>query len=176
MPSGRGAAPRCRAPATPAADLTHTERARNLTAILLHHPGLLLDVEEAFARLALPAWLERLRQAILDWTATAESLDSPGLIAHLQHSGLAAEVAQALSRLPVPLPACARPDAMPAEAEAGWWHVFGLMDPGRLEEEVAAAVAAFERGPDERSEARLVRLCTARDALRRGEQGLDASP
>jgi DNA primase len=165
----------------PAADATHAERGRNLTAILLRHPALLVDVEEAYGRLALPAWLDRLRQAILDWVATADSLDSPTLLSHLLHSGLTQDVSQALAATPVPLPDCARADAMPAEAEAGWWHVFGLMDPGRLEEEVAAASLAFEHQPDERAQARLVRLCGARDALRRGEQawgdrGLDAGP
>ncbi len=63
---------------------------------------------------------------------------------------------------------------MPAEAEAGWWHFFGLMNPGRLEEEVAAAGRDFANCPDEGAQRRLIALCTARDALRRGEHGAEA--
>ena len=95
---------------------------------------------------------------------------------HLTQVGLAAEAAQALSAVPYPLPACARPDAQAAEAEAGWWHIFGLMHRGRLEEEVAAASRAFASRPDDAAQRRLIALCTARDALRRGEQGQDDIP
>jgi DNA primase len=154
---------------TPAA--ASAERERILTAILLRHPGLLHDVDHAFSDLVLPAPLDRLRATLLDWSETADVLDSRHLISHLQLSGLAAEVAQALSAVPVPLPACAAPDAMPAEAEAGWWHIFGLMHRGRLEEEVAAASQAFAERGDEAAQRRLIALCAARDALRRGEQG-----
>jgi hypothetical protein len=32
---------------------------------------------------------------------------------------------------------------MPADAEAGWGHIFGLMHRGELEQELAAATRAF---------------------------------
>ena len=147
------------------------ERERILTAILLHHPDLLHDVDHAFAELALPEPLDRLRATLLNWSETADVLDSEALITHLLRSGLATEVAQALSAVPVPLPACAAPNAMPAEAEAGWWHIFGLMHRGRLEDEVAAASQAFAKHGDEATQRRLIALCAARDKLRRGEQG-----
>ena len=147
------------------------ERGRALVAILLHHPGLLTDVEEAFATLDLPAELARLRDAILQWSQTAEMLDTEGLMSHLTLSGLAVEAAQALSAAPVPLPGCAAADAMPAEAGAGWWHFFGLMNPGRLDEEVEAARAAFALLPDEPAQRRLILLTATRAALLRGEPG-----
>jgi DNA primase len=150
------------------------ERCRTLLAIVLRHPNLLPDVEEALGRIDLPGAPARLRAAILHWSGTASALDSTGLITHLTSTGLAAEVAQALAAVPYPLPACARPDAQPAEAEAGWWHIFGLMDPGGLEEEVAAASRDFASRPDAAAQRRLIALCTAREALRRGEQGQDA--
>ncbi len=154
--------------------LAEAERCRTLLAILLRHPNLLHDVEEALSRIDLPAPLLRLRDAILHWSASAPALDSDALITHLTSVGLAADAAQALSVVPYPLPVCARPGAQPAEAEAGWWHFFGLLDPGGLEEEVATAAREFASRPDEAAHRRLTALCTARDALRRGEQGQDA--
>ena len=64
---------------------------------------------------------------------------------HLKASGMAAEAEQALAAVPVPLPACASPEVMPAEAEAGWWHIFGFLNVERLSEEVAMAEAALCR-------------------------------
>ena len=49
-------------------------------------------------------------------------------MAHLTVSGLQAEAEQVLAAVPVPLPACASSAAMPAEAEAGWWHIFGFLN------------------------------------------------
>ena len=62
---------------------------------------------------------------------------------------------------------------MPAEAESGWWHFFGLMNPNRLEEEVTAAMRAFEAMPDIAAQRRLIALCGAREALRQGRIGWD---
>jgi DNA primase len=145
------------------------ERERILTAILLRHPDLLRDVDHAYAELPLPDPLARLRATLLDWAETTDALDFAGLIDHLHSSGLAVEAAQALSAVPVPLPACAAADAMPAEAEAGWWHIFGLMHRERLDEEVAAAQRDFAGQADETAQRRLIALCAARDALRRGD-------
>ncbi len=150
------------------------QRARILVAILLAHPGLRHDLEHAFAQLDLPEPLRRLRDAILD---AADALDSTALISHLSHLGLDDDVALALSPLPVPLPACAAPEAMPAEAEAGWWHYFGLMaGVDRLDEEVAALGRELTAAWDKRTEARLVALCAVRNQLRAGEQGAGAEP
>jgi DNA primase len=149
---------------------------RALLAILLRHPEVLHDVEEALLTLDLPPPLARLRGERLAWSVTAEPLDSPALIAHLTRVGLATEAAQVLSAVPLPPPACAAPEAQPAEAEEGWWHYFGLINPQRLEEEVAAASRDFAARPNQAAQRRLIALCTAREALRRGEQGPDAEP
>lgn len=153
----------------PGAHLGAAERLRAMVAILLHHPALLPDVEEAFAGLALDPPFARLRDAILRWSQEAQMLDSAGLMSHLTHSGLAAEVALALSSVPVPLPGCAAETAMPAEAGAGWWHFFGLMNPERLDEEVEAARAAFAAQPDAAAQRRLILLTATRAALQRGD-------
>ena len=55
---------------------------------------------------------------------------------------------QVLAAVPVPLPACASPAAMPAEAEAGWWHIFGFLNVQRLGEEIALAKAACAQDTD----------------------------
>ena len=147
------------------------ERGRILTAILLRHPALLRDLEHAFIALVLPPFCERLRKALLAWGNHADVLDSQGLINHLTASGLAADAAQVLATVPVPLPAFALAEAMPGDAETGWWHIFGLMNRPQLEQEVAAARRIFADCADEPAQRRLIALCTAREALVRAEQG-----
>jgi DNA primase len=124
--------------------VTH-ERCRILTAILLRHPMLLRDVEHAYLGLDLMPPLAALRTALQVWAETADILDSPELMSHLTDSGLQAEADRVLASAPVPLPACASSVAMPAEAEAGWWHIFGFLYVDRLRAEVAEAEAAFAR-------------------------------
>ncbi len=162
----RSAAPPRAAPRpSPTDGNADVERARVLIAILLRHPILLHDVEHACSELALPAPFERLRDEVIRWADHADVLDSPALIDHLTSVGLATEAAQTLSSSPLPLPACAAPTAMPAEAEAGWWHHFGLISGDRLEEEVAAARRAFSETMNEANQRRLIALRKARDAL-----------
>ena len=167
---GAGKKPPPRLPRSlPAPDAAFQERARCLTAILLRHPGLLRDTEEAYAGLDLPSPLARLREAILNAGQHA-ALDSTELLSHLQALGLTEETAFVLSTA-MPLPPSARPDAMPAEAEAEWWHLFGLISGlSRLDDEVADAALAFRTDPTEATQRRLIGLQTARLDL----IGLDA--
>ena len=176
----RGSAPAPRRQTTyprpvPGPDTAAHERARHLVAILLRHPRLLHDVEEAFGTLPLPSTLADLRDAILSWGSAAEVLDSGALMNHLTQVGLAAQAAQALSAVPTPLAACASPDAMPAEAEAGWWHFFGLMNPVRLDEEVSLAARELASRTSEALQRRLITLVEARNALRQGDLGSEAN-
>ena len=90
------------------------ERAVNLVAILLNHPALLADVEEAFGSVELPAPLARLRAAMSDWFDSAELLDSAGLMSHLTAIGLADDAAQVIAGSSTE---CAAPGTMPAQAE-----------------------------------------------------------
>ena len=144
------------------------ERVRILTAILLNHPDLLHDLEEAYALVDLPQQLERLRDEIRTFASQQpEPLDSASLLTHLTASGRAADAAQALADMP--LPASAASGAMPAEAEAQWWHFFGLLDLGGLNAQVERAIRDFADDPTEHTERRLVALCNARERLRSGE-------
>ena len=152
---------------------TTAERARILLAIPLRHPALLRDLEHALEDVVLPERLAKVRHALLAWSETTDLLDSAALMSHLSGIGLAEEAAQVLSATPVPLPGCAAPDAMPAEAEAGWWHIFGLMNRSRLEEEIAAASLFFaQHGDDRAAERRLIALAKAREALLREQSEL----
>ena len=126
-------------------------------------------MEHAYGALTLPPPLDRLRHALRDWAQARKCLNSTGLISHLNQAGLAAEAAQALSAVPVPLPACAATDAQPADAEAGWWHIYGLINRGRLMEEVAQAERDFTTRWDKPSERRLIALKMARDTLLEAE-------
>jgi DNA primase len=156
----------------PRMDAADEARARALTALVLNHPGLLRDVEEAYGSLALPADMSRLRDAILAQAPQTSDesdapLDSAGLINHLHALGLSVDLTRALEATP----SCARPESQPAEAEAGWWHFYGLMHRNGLEDAVEAARHIYEKQQDPAALARLNALCIARDRLRRGEQG-----
>jgi DNA primase len=154
---------------SPAIRAVTGERNRILTAILLRHPILLRDVEHAYTGLEMPPALESLRQALIEWAETAEILDSDALISHLTQSGLQAETEQALATVPVPLPACASSAAMPAEAEAGWWHIFGFLNVQRLGEEIAAAEAACRENLTPQTQNRLLALKSALIKVTSGE-------
>lgn len=143
---------------------TQAERARCLLAILLRHPDLLRDTEEALSRLDLPEAFALLRDEMLA-VADHGTLDSAALMAHLAIMGSADTAVRLLSPSPMPLPACALPGAMPAEAEAGWWEIFGLMHSARLQDDVAAAGRDFATDPSSTTQARLIALTEALENL-----------
>jgi DNA primase len=155
-------------PRTDAAEIA-AERARILTAILLRHPNLYHDVEHAYAGLDLDPMLTRIRDAMAEWAAHAEVLDSQALMDHLDGFGLRADVGKILAGTPVPLPACASSGAMPAEAEEGWWHIFGFLNVDRLREEVNLAREDAARGLTGETERKLVALISALNKVRMGE-------
>jgi DNA primase len=173
---GRPGAPPARAVPRPqpSARGTDDERARILTAILLHHPMLLHDVDHAYAAMALPPALARMRDVIRSWMEQADVLDSRALIDHLTMSGLQAEMDQVLAAAPVPLPACALPAAMPAEAEAGWWHIFGFLNLDHLREEVKLAETAAAMNLNQETQRRALSLKAALNKVMSGEpDGVD---
>jgi DNA primase len=154
----------------PSGGATGDERARILTAVLLRHPSLLSEVAHAFAALELPPACERLRKALTSWADHADVLDSQGLIDHLTASGLAADAARVLAAVPFPLPGFASAQATPGDAEEGWWHIFGLMQRGRLEQDVATAQRDFEARVDPDSQRRLIALRTDLVSVQCGEE------
>jgi DNA primase len=150
-------------------DGTASERARILTAILLRHPFLLNDVAQAYNALPIDPPLTRVRDAIEHWAESAETLDSTGLMDHLTKSGFERDVQHVLAGAPMPLPACASAEAMPAEAESGWWHIFGFLNVDHLREEVALAEADAARNLTPDTQRRLMALSEAFNKVRSGE-------
>ncbi|PZW41331.1 DNA primase [Humitalea rosea] len=141
------------------------EQTRCLIALLLHHPSLLPEVEEALARLDLPEGpAARLRPVLLAWHDDIQMLDPKGLLAHLGKLGLAEDAAAVLVRNG--LPAEALPDAQDAEALAAFWHWHGLLQ-GRAEIEAAltSAMAAFVASSTAATQAQVVGLRRAAEAL-----------
>jgi DNA primase len=147
---------------------TAREWSRILTAILLRHPFLLHEVHNAYATLMLDGALSRVRDILLRWAETAETLDFAGLTDHLTKSGYNSEIEQVLAVGAMPLPECAATTAMPADAEAGWWHFFGFLNVEHLREEVALAKMDADRNLTADTQRRLSAL---RQALIRVESG-----
>ena len=96
-------------------------------------------------------------------------LNSGPLIDHLTLSGLQADVEQVLAGAPVPLPACASPAAMPAEAEAGWWHIFGFLNLDHLREEVKLAESEAAANLTQETQRRALSLKAALNKVMAGE-------
>jgi DNA primase len=167
---GASLAPALRAPrAHLHQDGTAAERTRILTAILLRHPFLLNEVDQAYAALPLNPTLSRLRQAMDAWAESSDALDSAGLMDHLTKSGLESDARHVLAEAPMPLPACASSEAMPAEAEAGWWHIFGFLNVEHLREEVVLAQADATRNLTPETQLRQKALVEALNKVLSGE-------
>lgn len=164
-PSGRPQPPR----PTPNSDHTGQERARILTAILLRHPTLWHDVYHAYEALPLDPMLDRVRAAMIHWAEHTEVLDTQGLMDHLTSSGLKDDVDNVLAAAPVPLPGCAAPEAMPAEAESGWWHIFGFLNVEHLRQEVAQSQITLARDMTTENQARHQALTEALRKVQSGE-------
>ena len=182
--------------AVPSEELAGAERLRILVAILLRHPDLLHDVEQAFCRLQLPPALSDIRAAMLEWSGTpcgsldalgrpaadapagdagdepaaSPLLDSAGLIAHLHSAGLSAQTDVILAPSPLPIAATISEHAMPAEVEEAWWQIFGLVNAGGLREQVAAAQRLLTERWDQAAQKQLILLKSALEAVERGEQ------
>ena len=96
-------------------------------------------------------------------------LDTQGLMDHLTSSGLKDDVDNVLAAAPVPLPGCAAPEAMPAEAESGWWHIFGFLNVEHLRQEVAQSQITLARDMTTENQARHQALTEALRKVQSGE-------
>jgi DNA primase len=150
------------------------ERGRILTAILIRHPALLADVEEAFALADLPPACARLRDEFSKFHDSNETLDSESLLTHLHESGLSADASQVLGG--VALPSCAAPGSTLAEAADGWWEMFGLMraSRNRLREQRDDQQRRYIENPEDPATVdRLIKLNAALSRAERAERDAD---
>jgi DNA primase len=164
--------PLARPPINPAnAD---AERGRILTAILLNHPALFADVEEAFFLLDLPPPCAVLREAMAKFIEAGEPAEPAALAAALHKNALAQEGLRVLNM--APLPAVAAPGASLAEAADFWWELFGLMRSSRikLRDQCDEQRRLYLQAPDDPAVVqRFIRLNAARSRADRAEREID---
>ncbi|MDD2876236.1 MAG: DNA primase [Acidiphilium sp.] len=153
-------------------ETTTARRARLLTAILLCHPALLPDLEEAFGLLALPDDCARLRDAMAAWLHAASALDSGDLLNHLTKSGLRELAKRVLAVFPQRVPD--DDAAAMAELEASWYGIYGLMNLGWLRDQCAEQSRKWQQTPEPEVWNRLVSLTRALKRAERGEADSDA--
>jgi DNA primase len=149
---------------------TDAMRGRILTGILLVHPMLLPDVEEAYSLIDLPPDCARLRVALSGFHDQHEALISERLLDHLRETGACDDISQILSCVPV----SAAQGSSPADAVAAWWHFFGLMRAslGRLREQRDEIALLQAKNPDDGEICgKLIRLNTALKLAEGGEVG-----
>jgi DNA primase len=141
-------------------------RERDVLALILSHPSLLPEAEEALAALEFQsAACERLRAALVAEAEAAFGLDSAGLIDHLRRMDLREPLDAVLGTRLSALPACTLPGAAPAEVREAFFQALGALDPGRLAAEIAEARARLAVDFTEANERRLVALVQAQGAV-----------
>ncbi|MXP62610.1 DNA primase [Roseomonas sp. M0104] len=144
------------------------EQARCLLAVLIAHPWLLPEVEEALMQLDLPDGVAaRLRYRLVTWQAGAERLEADDLVNHLNETepeGLA--WARRFTRAP---PAAAAAKALPKQVAESWWHFYaGLRGEAALLAERQAALRDWQETNDPAAQTRIIRLNELLAVQRRG--------
>jgi DNA primase len=141
-------------------------RERDVLALILSHPSLLPEAEEALASLEFrSAACERLRAALVAEAEAAFGLDSAGLIDHLRRMDLREPLDAVLGTRLSALPACTLPGAAPADVREAFFQALGALDPERLAAEIAEARARLAVDFTEANERRLVALVQAQAAV-----------
>ncbi|MFT8422173.1 MAG: DNA primase [Gluconacetobacter sp.] len=150
------------------------ERMRILTAILLRHPGLLSEVEDAYCRLDLPPVLGRVRAGLMDAASDGVPMDADALAAWMDEAGLADERAAVLSARPLPMALSAPDDLMAVDVAQEWWHFYALMNVRQFGEDLRVDTERMCAGTlDARAWGSLRPRLLAWEALRRGELSAD---
>jgi DNA primase len=140
--------------------------------LLLRHPALVPDMEEALCRLELAADFAAVRAALLDFSAEGAHAPSAGTLrAWVAQNGLE-ETIRAVMREEDG--SAAQPDdttdpAQLVSARTQWWHFYGLLDRARFEAEVEREIASFTaKNGDADQWQRLQARLEARERLKRG--------
>ena len=156
-------------------DQVRQEQARCLLAILIAHPWLIPEVEEALVQLDLPDGVAaRLRQRLLAWQAETERLEAAELANHLREAD--AEGLAWAQRFALAPPAAAAREALPKLVAESWWHFYaGLRGEAALLAERQAAAQELAATGDPAAQTRLIRLNELLAAQRRGGLEDDAA-
>ncbi|MEE8279817.1 MAG: DNA primase [Alphaproteobacteria bacterium] len=135
------------------------QRERVLVATVLNHPGLLAQIAEDFAALAIASpELDGLRQAIMDIAAANADLDGAGLRLHLTQQGFSQIVDRLAGSGSDVLDWFAKPDADPEDALMGWRHVSARHGRLALKPELNVAEQALAQSMTEENQARFEEL------------------
>lgn len=163
------------------------ERLNIMTAMLLHHPDILPEVEQAYSGLRLPPELDRLRAAMLDWSCQEEEredLTGESCMAWLEEHGLA-DLAQVVKSGPLPRgvgDGKVKDEILKVDVIESWWHFYALVNfqtfERTLQEDVTRAVIEGDMEPfvDENGNSglrfpnALMTRLRVRDALKSGER------
>ncbi len=157
----------------PSTSASTARQAGMLVMILLHNPGLLTSVDEAFASVALPEPMARLQMVVLDWFHAAEVLDTGPLMSHLHDLQLSGEVDYVRALVATDLPPWVSHDAMPKDAADLWWESFKFLNRPILKEQQLAAGQRFARDQDTDSERQFRSMTAIMRAVDSGEDSLD---
>lgn len=155
---------RGRAPAPVVLVNGEAEAARAMTAAVLRHPWIMSNVHTHWEQVPFPAPLAAVRgSAIAVYADDARFPDDFIDVVDRRSPGLVSAV---LGDEPLPLPRFARAEATDAEAEAGFWHCFDVLNRGAVDAEIEATREALREHPNPLLERKLVALTVAR--IRRG--------
>ncbi|MCS6921149.1 MAG: DNA primase [Elioraea sp.] len=145
---------------------TRALRERSLILLILAHPWLLAEAEEALATERFSAGpLERIRAALVAQAGEVAALDPPSVIDHLRESGLGDALEAVLAKGFSDLPQTTLTGAAPDEVRTAFFAGLQALDPGRLEQDLAAARARLAAEFTEENVRRLARLVEARERL-----------
>ncbi len=147
-----------------------------MLATVINHPGLLDELGEALAHLALDdPFLDNLRQQILEITAGDPDLDAKGLETHLISLGYSDALDGLLAAEALSHAAFARSEAGHAEARQGLVELLARVGGARLREQLDEARRAAETAMDDASWNRLLGLQRALTAITVGASLEDVS-
>ncbi len=161
----RGSAPRAARPLLAPAR-TRMLRERSLLRLLLAHPWLLAEADEALAAERFStAPLERIRAALVAGAGECAGLDRPALIDHLREGGLGDALEAVIGKEAADSLHTTMAGARPDEVRTAFLSGLQALDPDRLERDLDDARARLAAEFTEENVRRLALLVEARKQL-----------
>lgn len=142
------------------------ERICILFAILLHHPSILSEVENAFCQLELPEKFLKLREILIETPFEKQSFD--GIVSHLAKEGLGEIIHEIMNQSSVLLMRKSLTTMPLAEIENQWWHFYGLLNIQELEAQVDQARKDWIAHPNEQYQKIFIARLKALETVKSG--------